>query len=174
MGSELLRELPNTAVSIDVPPSTMSKPNDQYAEAKKAFAELGQGNTNAQAPSTLPDFGLTNGGKAVTGDSNQTFRSLGEQTPLEKQGWSQGSGGGYSKTEPLPKNWDSMTPAEKQQYLGEFVRKADQELGISPGGPIMGRSEDPRTGDRIWMGWAGQAPSKEDQEWLKGGSQSGV
>lgn len=96
-----------------------------------------------------------------------------DKTPLERRGW-QKVGSHYEKAVPLPGNWDSMTEAERANWLHVQQVEAQEDLGEGPGGPVRGRTEDPMTGERGWFGYAGQSPSKDDLEWMSHGPKVSV
>lgn len=76
------------------------------------------------------------------------------------EGWSMASPGHWEKNTPLPKDWDSMTPDERQRFLSDLEKKdMDPFMLVGPGGEARtGWHKDPNSGEYFWFGYVGQEP----------------
>jgi hypothetical protein len=169
MGRDFATEVSTTA---EAPASPLSVVHLPLAEAKTAFQSMDNGCGNAAARAILPQCHF---GGGESGQPAKLALSPGEKTPIEENGWSKTGGGHYVKDFPLPEDWGSMSREDQNKWLQGVMDQSELDSKGFKGNEMpMGRSIDPLTGEHIWIGWAGDAPSKEDQKWLGQGSKSGL
>ena len=83
------------------------------------------------------------------------------------KGWEHIGPGKWEKDTPLPKDWASETPEEQQKFLKG--QESNPFALVQPGGGVeVGYHLDPRTGEYIFVGYAGDRPKGPPPPALKG------